>query len=112
MAIARNRKRPVYARRLTGARWFNARGLGSDLPTDADGIGVEWFMQLTACDVHGIEPVRDRDVILTLTVPEVAQILGAIPPSWIDEFGSTQDIAALRRVRAILARKDHRVITG
>lgn len=109
MAIHRNRKRPLYARRLTGARFYNARGLGGDLPTDADGIGVEWFAQLQACDVHGIEPVRDRDIILTLTVPELAQILGAIPVSWLD---GQQDVNAMRRMRAILARKDHRVITG
>jgi hypothetical protein len=84
---------------------YHAPALGSDLPD-------EWFLQLTACDVHGIEPVRDRDVILTLTVPEMAQILGAIPASWVETFGEGRDIAALRRVRAILARIDPRVTAG
>jgi len=82
-------KRPVTVRHLMHARMHNGGRAGGPLRAFArfDRPG-------------GLKAVEDRSVLVTMSLPEVAELVGAIPLAIMDAGG--EDLAAVRRVMALL----------
>lgn len=91
--MSKGRKKiPIYASGLDEARAWDAGAL-----TGQDLSGLRY--QLTFDRAHGIAGLEGRKVVATLTGPELATAVGAIPALSVK---GEEDMAALARVLRML----------
>lgn len=88
------RKRPVYANTLGESRAFHAYAFGGDRDEP-------YRYQLTFEKAHGLAAVAGREAIVTMTGPELASAIGAIPVVSIED---PEDMKALARTMDLLRR--------